>query len=70
MPLSQTKEYTSAQLMELYSTDSHLKSCLPIIQDSPVYPVNYDTNNVVLSVPPIINGEHSKITLNTENIFK
>ena len=69
VPLSQTKEYTSAQLMELYSTDSHLKSYLPIIKDSPVYPVIYDANNVVLSLPPIINGEHSKISLNTKNIF-
>ena len=55
--------------MELYSTDSHLKSYLPIIKDSPVYPVIYDTNNVVLSLPPIINRENSKITLNTINIF-
>ena len=67
--LNQTKEHSSAELMELYSADSHLKSYLPIIRDSPVYPVIYDTNNVVLSLPPIINGEHSKITLNTKNIF-
>ena len=67
--LNQTKEHSSAELMELYSGDSHLKSYLPIIRDSPVYPVIYDTNNVVLSLPPIINGEHSKITLNTKNIF-
>jgi phenylalanyl-tRNA synthetase beta chain len=69
VPLSQTKEFTSAQLMDLYSTDSHLKSYLPIIRDSPVYPVIYDANNVVLSLPPIINGEHSKITLKTKNVF-
>ena len=31
-PLSQTKEFTAEQLMELYSTDSHLKSYLPIIR--------------------------------------
>ena len=41
VPLSQTKEYTSALLMELYSTDSYLKSYLPIIKDSPMYPVTY-----------------------------
>lgn len=69
VPLNQTKEYTSAELMELYSTDSHLKSYLPIIRDSPVYPVIYDSNGVVLSLPPIINSEHSKITLNTKNVF-
>merc|ERR1719297_710317 len=69
VPLNQSKEHSSAELMELYSGDSHLKSYLPIIRDSPVYPVIYDSNNVVLSLPPIINGEHSKITLNTKNIF-
>ena len=34
-----------------------------------MYPVIYDSKDVVLSLPPIINGEHSKITLNTKNIF-
>lgn len=68
-PLSQTKEYTSSQLMELYSSDSHLKAFVPIIKDAPLHPVIYDSNGVVLSLPPIINGEHSKITLNTKNIF-
>lgn len=42
---------------------------LPIIRDSPVYPIIYDKHNRVLSMPPIINSEHSKITLNTRNIF-
>jgi len=69
VPLNQKKEFSSAELMELYSTDSHLKSYLPIIKDSPIHPVIYDANDVVLSLPPIINGEHSKITLNTRNIF-
>jgi phenylalanyl-tRNA synthetase beta chain len=68
-PLNQTKEFTAPQLMELYSTDSHMKQYLPIIKDSPVYPVIYDSNGVVLSMPPIINGDHSKITLNTKNVF-
>merc|ERR1719219_2787826 len=68
-PLNQTKELTSAELMDLYSGDSHLKSYVPIIKDSPVHPVIYDSNGVVLSLPPIINSEHSKISLNTKNIF-
>jgi phenylalanyl-tRNA synthetase beta chain len=50
-------------------TDSHLKAYLPIVKDSPVYPVIYDSNDVVLSMPPIINGDHSKISLNTKNVF-
>lgn len=67
--LNQTQEMTACQLMELYSNESHLKQYLPIIQDKPVYPVIYDSKGVVLSMPPIINGEHSKITLNTRNVF-
>jgi phenylalanyl-tRNA synthetase beta subunit len=36
---------------------------------SPVYPVIYDANRTVCSLPPIINGEHSKISLSTRNVF-
>ncbi|CAH1775466.1 unnamed protein product [Owenia fusiformis] len=68
-PLSQTKEFTAVELMELYSGDSHLRHYLPIIRDKPVYPVIYDSNGVVLSMPPIINGEHSKIHTGTKNVF-
>uniref|UniRef100_A0A8D3BGE1 Phenylalanine--tRNA ligase beta subunit n=1 Tax=Scophthalmus maximus TaxID=52904 RepID=A0A8D3BGE1_SCOMX len=68
-PLNQTKEYTATQLMSLYKTDSHLRHYLHIIEDKPVYPVIYDSNGVVLSMPPIINGEHSKISLKTKNVF-
>jgi phenylalanyl-tRNA synthetase beta chain len=31
--------------------------------------VIYDSKRTVCSLPPIINGDHSKITLNTKNIF-
>uniref|UniRef100_A0A671XFN4 Phenylalanine--tRNA ligase beta subunit n=1 Tax=Sparus aurata TaxID=8175 RepID=A0A671XFN4_SPAAU len=68
-PLNQTKEYTATQLMSLYKTDSHLRHYLHIIEDKPAYPVIYDSNGVVLSMPPIINGDHSKIALKTKNVF-
>ncbi|XP_037122906.1 phenylalanine--tRNA ligase beta subunit [Syngnathus acus] len=68
-PLNQTKEYTATQLMSLYKTDSHLRHYLHIIEDMPVYPIIYDSNGIVLSMPPIINGDHSKITLKTKNVF-
>ncbi|KAF8792646.1 Phenylalanine--tRNA ligase beta subunit like protein [Argiope bruennichi] len=69
IPLNKDKEYTAEELMEVYQTDLHLKQYLHIIKDKPVYPIIYDQNNVVLSMPPIINGEHTKITLNTKNVF-
>ncbi|XP_026137461.1 phenylalanine--tRNA ligase beta subunit-like [Carassius auratus] len=68
-PLNQSKEYTAAELMSLYKTDSHLRHYLHIIENEPLYPVIYDSNGVVLSMPPIINGDHSKISLKTKNIF-
>lgn len=69
IPLKQTKEFNAKDLLEFYLNDEHLKAYVPIIKDSPVYPVIYDSNDVVLSLPPIINGEHSKIKLETKNIF-
>lgn len=68
-PLNQTKEMDSEELMTLYEDDKHLGRFLHIIRDSPVYPVIYDSNKIVCSLPPIINGDHSKITLNTTNVF-
>jgi phenylalanyl-tRNA synthetase beta chain len=49
--------------------DSHLRFYVPIIKDSPVYPVVVDSNGLVLSLPPIINGDHSKIKLSTTNVL-
>ncbi|OBZ76644.1 Phenylalanine--tRNA ligase beta subunit [Grifola frondosa] len=69
VPLSKQKEYTAEELMTVYESEKHLARYLPIIRDSPVFPVIYDVNDTVLSMPPIINSEHSKITLNTRNVF-
>lgn len=69
VPLNQTQEMNGEQLMQFYEKDRHLSRYLHIIRDSPVYPVIYDANKVVCSLPPIINGEHSKITTKTRNVF-
>ncbi|KAJ3550639.1 hypothetical protein NM688_g5030 [Phlebia brevispora] len=69
VPLSKTEAYTAEELMNIYEREKHLARYLHIIKDSPVYPIIYDQNRTVLSMPPIINSEHSKITLNTRNVF-
>lgn len=69
VPLDKTEEMDANRLMEFYEKDSHLRDFLPIIRDSPVYPVITDANNVVCSLPPIINGDHSKIKLTTKNVL-
>ncbi|ROT40348.1 phenylalanyl-tRNA synthetase [Sodiomyces alkalinus F11] len=68
-PLNQTKEMDGEELMRFYEGDKHLGKYLHIIRDSPVFPVIYDKNRVVCSLPPIINGEHSKISVDTKNVF-
>jgi phenylalanyl-tRNA synthetase beta chain len=68
-PLNRDTEYTADQLMELYESDRHLSRYLHIIRDSPVYPIIYDSTQQVLSMPPIINSQHTKISLETKNVF-
>jgi phenylalanyl-tRNA synthetase beta chain len=69
VPLNLEEEMDGNRMMEVLSSHQQLKAYLPIIRDSPVYPVIYDSNGVVLSLPPIINGDHSKIRLETKDVF-
>ena len=68
-PLNTTQKMNATQMMEMYEKDKHLSRYLHIIRDSPVYPIIYDKHRTVLSMPPIINSNHSKITLATRNVF-
>ncbi|KAG2116057.1 uncharacterized protein F5147DRAFT_743535 [Suillus discolor] len=68
-PLGRETAHTAAELMQIYESDKHLSRYLHIIRDSDVYPIIYDAKDHVLSMPPIINSEHSKITLETKNVF-
>ncbi|KAK3359669.1 phenylalanyl-tRNA synthetase beta chain [Lasiosphaeria hispida] len=69
IPLNQTKKMNGEELMAFYEADKHLGRFLHIIRDKPVYPVIFDANKTVCSLPPIINGDYSKITLETTNVF-
>ncbi|XP_057416186.1 phenylalanine--tRNA ligase beta subunit, cytoplasmic [Lotus japonicus] len=68
-PLKQERSFSAEKLMEFYKSDMKLKKFLHIIEKSDVYPVIYDSKRRVLSLPPIINGAHSAITLETKNVF-
>lgn len=74
VPLTENngKEYDAKELLDFYREDpsaKHLKPYTDIIYDSPVYPVIYDAEDRVLSMPPIINGKHSRIQMHTTNVF-
>ncbi|KAF8543977.1 hypothetical protein BDD12DRAFT_725165 [Trichophaea hybrida] len=68
-PLNQEKVMNAHELMTFYETDKNLGRYLHIIRDSPVYPVVFDSERTVCSLPPIINGDRSKITLDTRNVL-
>lgn len=64
--------FNARALLDHYLTDpdcKHLKDYVGLIHDAPAYPVIYDAQDRVMSLPPIINGDHSKISLDTRNVF-
>ena len=73
VPLTETERvFGGKELLDHYKTDKgckHLAPYVPIIYDSPCYPVVKDANGVVMSLPPIINGRHSRIQLHTRDVF-
>jgi phenylalanyl-tRNA synthetase beta chain len=72
VPLMEQRSFRADALMQYYEHEKancKLKPYLKLITSSPVYPVIYDANDTVLSLPPIINGEHSKISLSTRDVF-
>jgi len=56
-------------LFEMLKKDRELSKYLYLVEESPLCPVISDSSGEVLSVPPIINGEYSKISHATKNIF-
>ncbi|KAK9860370.1 hypothetical protein WJX84_003650 [Apatococcus fuscideae] len=70
VPLKQQQEFSAAALLQHYlDHDQKLKKFVPIIKDSVVYPVLYDSRRTVLSLPPVINGAHSAISVDTKDVF-
>jgi len=67
--LKQTEVMNAEKLMETYETDMFFKQYIGLIKDSEVYPVIKDSNGVVCSLPPIVNGNHSKMSKNTKNVL-
>lgn len=59
----------AAELVEKLKGDQKLKKFLHILEGKDKYPVFYDAKGQVLSLPPIINSEQTKITLDTKNVF-
>lgn len=70
VPLKQTREFRADDLIAHYlQNDLYLRPYAALLKESPVYPVIYDRDRTVLSLPPVINGSVSKVSVGTKNIL-
>lgn len=69
VPLNQSKSMSGRELIEFYKEDTHLKPYVGIIEHAELIPLIEDCAGNILSMPPVINSELSKISLGTKNIF-
>eukprot|EP01064_Diplonema_japonicum_P001972 TRINITY_DN11298_c0_g1_i1.p1 TRINITY_DN11298_c0_g1~~TRINITY_DN11298_c0_g1_i1.p1 ORF type:complete len:631 (+),score=167.75 TRINITY_DN11298_c0_g1_i1:68-1894(+) len=52
-----------------YASDLHIGKYVPLISKFDGFPAVYDSNRTLMSLPPIINSDHSKISLDTRDVF-
>ena len=69
VPLNRTEEVDGNGMMKVLKEDPKLGKYLYLLEKSDKYPLMMDSNGVVMSVPPIINSQHTKMTINTKNVF-
>lgn len=69
VPLAGDAELDAGEVVALYERDAQLKKYTPLLAGAPAYPVVRDATGAVLSLPPLINGDRTKVTLGTTNIL-
>eukprot|EP01060_Flectonema_neradi_P001221 TRINITY_DN1072_c0_g2_i1.p1 TRINITY_DN1072_c0_g2~~TRINITY_DN1072_c0_g2_i1.p1 ORF type:complete len:606 (+),score=94.76 TRINITY_DN1072_c0_g2_i1:44-1861(+) len=57
------------KITEYYQADKHIGRYVPLISNKDRFPAVYDSSKTLMSLPPIINSEHSKISMDTKNVF-
>ena len=58
-----------SEVLDHYSKDSNMKGYVDIIKDCQELPLVVDSREQILSLPPLINSEYSKIGIETKNVF-
>ncbi len=70
LALRQSEARAGDELLEYYKAeDAHLRQFVPLLEGREMFPYVLDANRTVMSMPPIINGEHSKISPATKNML-
>lgn len=67
--LNRNEELTCPELMNNLNQDPKLKHYTHLLKDEPLYPVLLDSQGIVMALPPLINGDHSKLTIGSRNVF-
>ena len=66
VPLDYTEEMTMDEILEKHPKG---RDYAKIVKDFPLFPLIVDDDDHVLSFPPIINGERTRVTIDTKNIL-
>ncbi len=69
VPLNKTEECNGHELLEILANDAKLKHYVHLLKNEPLFPAIVDSQDRIMSVPPLINSDHSKIRVNTRNVF-
>ena len=69
VPLNRTESVDGDGLMRILKDDPKLSKYLYLLDGFDKYPVMMDSNNVIMSLPPINNSQHTKMTIDTHNVF-
>ena len=66
VPLDYTEWMTMEEILERHPKG---RDYAKIVRDFPLFPLIIDSHDHVLSFPPIINGERTRVTVDTKNIL-
>jgi phenylalanyl-tRNA synthetase beta chain len=66
VPLDYTEEMSMDEILEKHPKG---RDYAKIVRDFPLFPLIVDRDDHVLSFPPIINGERTRVTIGTKNIL-
>jgi phenylalanyl-tRNA synthetase beta chain len=66
VPLDYTEEMSMDEILEKHPKG---RDYAKIVRDFPLFPLIVDKEDRVLSFPPIINGERTRVTIGTKNIL-
>lgn len=69
VPLNRTECVNGVELLELLSADAKLKHYVHLLKNEPLFPAIIDSQGRIMSIPPLINSDHSKIRVDTKNVF-